>query len=151
MKKLIMKRLITFLVATAMVQMFAGAAFGKDDKPVASLTLSEGQVALGVGWSWGKGTLNFKGKSHSFKVEGLSLGDVGITKATATGKVFKLTNLTDFNGTYVSAAAEATFARGAGATAMKNEHGVVIHLYPKTKGLNLKLAAEGVKFTLQGR
>ncbi len=32
---------------------------------------------------------------------------------------------------------------------MKNEHGVVIHLYPVTKGLNVKLAGEGVKLTLQ--
>ena len=28
---------------------------------------------------------------------------------------------------------------------MKNEKGVVIHLIPKTKGINLKLAGEGVK------
>jgi len=26
---------------------------------------------------------------------------------------------------------------------------VVIHLFPKTKGVNLKLAGEGVKFTLE--
>ena len=143
-----MKRLFTILVAAVVTQIFTGAAFGKDEKPVATLTLSEGQVGLGVGWSWGKGTLKFKGKSYSFKVEGLSIGDVGITKARATGNVFKLTNLTDFNGTYASGAAEATLARGGGATAMKNEHGVVIYLYPKTKGLNLKLAGEGVKFTL---
>lgn len=144
-----MKRIFTILAAMAFTQVFAGAASASEQKPVARLTLSEGQVGLGVGWSWGKGTLNFKGKSYSFKVDGLSVGDVGLTKANATGKVFGLTNISDFSGTYVSAAAEATLAKGGGATAMKNEHGVVIHLYPKTKGLNLKLAGEGVKFTLQ--
>jgi hypothetical protein len=49
----------------------------------------------------------------------------------------------------VSAAAEATVGVGAGASAMKNEKGVVIHLFPKTKGVNLKLGGEGVKFTLE--
>ena len=35
------------------------------------------------------------------------------------------------------------------ATVMRNEKGVEIHLLPKTKGVNLKLAAEGVKLTLE--
>jgi hypothetical protein len=143
-----MKRFIIILVASAMTQMFAGLALAKEAKTVGTISLSEGQVGVGIGWSWGKGTLHFNGKSYAFKVDGLSVGDVGVTKATADGKVSKLTNLSDFSGTYVSAAAEATVAKGAGATVMKNEHGVVIRLYPKTKGLNLKLAAEGVKFTL---
>ncbi len=142
-----MKRLITILAAAAMTQ-FAGVAFAVDAKPIATLALSEGQVGVGVGLSWGKGTLNFNGKNYAFKVSGLSVGDVGITKAVADGKIFNLTNVEDFNGTYVSVAAEGTVGLGAGATAMKNEHGVVIHLYPVTKGLNVKLAGEGVKLTL---
>jgi hypothetical protein len=38
---------------------------------------------------------------------------------------------------------------GAGATALKSDKNVVIHLLPKTTGANLKLAGEGVKFTLE--
>ncbi len=34
---------------------------------------------------------------------------------------------------------------------MKNGNGVVIHLSPKTKGVNLKLAGEGVKFTFENK
>jgi hypothetical protein len=30
----------------------------------------------------------YKGKTHPFKIEGLSVGEVGITKAQATGSVF---------------------------------------------------------------
>jgi hypothetical protein len=36
-----------------------------------------------------------------------------------------------------------------GTAAMKNQNGVVIHLTSTTKGANLKLAAEGVKLTVQ--
>ncbi len=146
-----MKRLFLILVTAAMTQMLPSLASAEDSKPNATLNLSQGQVGLGVGWSWGKGTLNFRGKNYTFKVTGLSVGDVGITKARASGKVYNLKNLSDFNGTNASAAAEATLAKGGGATVMKNENGVEIRMYPKTKGVNLKLAGEGVKFTLTSK
>jgi hypothetical protein len=132
---------------------FSGAAFAAEKKtekkPDATLTLTEGQVALGIGWSWGKGVLTYKGKKYPFKVEGLSVGDIGITKAEATGNVNNMKKLEDFSGKYLSAAAEATVGLGAGAVAMQNDKGVVVYLLPKTKGVNLKLAGEGVKFTLE--
>lgn len=145
------KHFSAMLVGLGMVAALAGLALAaeKEKTPDATLTLSEGQVAVGIGWSWGKGVLTFKGKDYPFKVGGLSVGDVGITKAEATGTVYNLKKLEDFNGTYVSAAAQATVGVGVGATAMKNKEGVVVHLHPKTKGVNLKLAGEGVKFTLQ--
>ena len=146
-----MKRFSAMVVVLGMVATLAGLALAaeKEKTPDATLKLSEGQVALGIGWSWGKGVLTLEGKDYPFKVGGLSVLDVGITKAEAEGTVYNMKKLEDFNGTYVSAAAEATLGVGAGATAMKNEKGVVIHLHPKTKGVNLKLAGEGVKFTLE--
>jgi len=75
--------------------------------------------------------------------------DVGISEAKAEGEVYHLKKLEDFNGTYSSAAAEGTMVKGAGAVAMKNAKGVVIYLMPKTEGVNLKFAIEGVKFTLK--
>ena len=146
-----MKRLSAMVVVLGMVAVLAGLALAaeKEKTPDATLKLSEGQVAVGIGWSWGKGVLTLKGIDYPFKVGGLSVGDVGITKAEAEGQVYNLKKLEDFNGTYVSAAAEITVGVGAGATAMKNQNGVVIHLFPKTKGVNLKLAGEGVKFTLE--
>ncbi|MFZ2156494.1 MAG: hypothetical protein WAV72_10285 [Bradyrhizobium sp.] len=145
-----MKR-FSAMVVVGMVAILAGLALAAETEktPDATLKLSEGQVAVGIGWSWGKGVLTLNGKDYPFKVGGLSVLDVGITKAEAEGKVYNLKKLADFNGTYVSAAAAATLGVGAGATAMKNDKGVVIHLFPKTKGVNLKLAGEGVKLTLE--
>ena len=148
-----MKRVTVVVLVLVLALVFSGAAFAAEKKtekkPDATLKLTEGQVALGIGWSWGKGVLSYKGKNYPFKVAGLSVGDVGVSKAEATGKVYNLKKLSDFDGNYVSAAAEATVAVGAGATAMKNDKGVEIHLLPKTKGVNLKLAGEGVNFTLE--
>jgi hypothetical protein len=148
-----MKRVTVVVLVLVLALVFSGAAFAAEkkteNKPDATLTLTEGQVALGIGWSWGKGVLTYKGKQYPFKVEGLSVGDVGVTEAKAEGKVYNLKKLADFSGKYLSGAAEATVAVGAGATAMQSDKGVVVHLLPKTKGVNLKLAGEGVKFTLE--
>jgi hypothetical protein len=144
-----MKRSIGIVLVLAMALMLSGLAFAEEKKPDATLTLSEGSVAVGIGWSWGKGALTYRGKPHAFKVKGLSVGEVGITKAKAKGRVFNLKNLEDFNGTYISGSVEGTIAAGAGETALKNEKGVVIYLSSMTKGINLKIAGEGVKFTLE--
>src|SRR3990170_9055398 len=111
-----MRRLSAMVVVLGMVVALAGLALAAEKKktPDATLKLSEGQVAVGIGWSWGKGVLTLKGKDHPFKVSGLSVGDVGITTAKAEGKVYNLKKLEDFNGTYVSAAAAATVGVGAG-------------------------------------
>jgi hypothetical protein len=145
-----MKRVTTIFLVLAMVLVLSGLALAADEKkPDATLKLSEGQVAVGIGWSWGKGVLTYKGKDYPFKVEGLSVGDVGVTKADAVGKVYNLKKMTDFNGTYTSAAAQGTLGGGAGVSAMKNQNGVVIELTSTTQGVNVKLAGEGVKFTLE--
>ncbi len=144
-----MRRVKLSVLVLVMALVLSSLAFAEEKKPDATLKLTEGQVGVGIGWSWGKGVLTYKGKDYPFKVEGLSVGDVGITKAEAEGKVYNLKKRDDFSGKYVAATAEATVAAGAGATAMRNEKGVVVHLFPKTQGVNLKLAGEGVKFTLE--
>ncbi len=144
-----MKRGMVSMLVVVMVLVISSLAFAEEKKPDATLKLSQGQVAVGIGWSWGGGVLTYKGKEYPFKVDGLSVGDVGITKAEAVGKVYNLKKMSDFNGTYTSAAAEGTIGGGAGASTMKNQNGVVISLTSTTQGLNLKLAAQGVKFTLE--
>ena len=144
-----MKRLslLTVLVMGFCV-MFSGLALAKDTS-YATIELTQGQVGLGIGYSWGEGVLKYNGKKYPVKVTGLSVIDVGITKASARGQVFGLKNLEDFDGIYTSATAEGTVGGGAGATAMKNQNGVVIHLITTTKGVNVKLAPSGVELKLK--
>ncbi len=144
-----MKRLVMLSVLVmAVFVVFSGLAVAKD-APDATIELSEGQVGIGIGYSWGEGILTIKGKAHPVKVSGLSVIDVGITKASAKGSVYNLKKLEDFNGIYTSATAEGTVGGGAGATTMKNQNGVVINLITTTKGVNLKLAPSGVELTLK--
>jgi hypothetical protein len=145
-----MKRIAFFTVVTLILFLcLSGFAAAQDKEPDAYLELSEGSVALGIGYSWGKGVLTFEGKEYPFKVSGLSVVDVGISKATSAGKVFNLKKIEDFNGNYTAGSAEGTVAGGAGVLKMKNQNGVEIELYSTTQGVNLKLALEGVKITLE--
>src|SRR5262247_1466087 len=90
----------------------------KEEKPDAIITLSTGSVAAGVGFTWGSGVLVYQGKEHPIRIDGLSVGDVGISKASATGKVYHLRKLSDLEGTYTAGSAGATVGGGAGATTM---------------------------------
>jgi hypothetical protein len=142
------RALIALLAVGSIVSLVAGLAGAQAKKPDATVELSEGSVAAGIGFSWGKGTLTYKGQKYPVKVEGLSVGEVGITRATARGDVYDLKKVEDFSGNYAAAGAGATVGGGAGATAMKNQNGVVIEMKSTTQGASLKLAASGLRLTL---
>jgi hypothetical protein len=144
-----MRRTVLMLIVVgSLSSLFGAVALAQDKKPDATLKLSEGSIGVGIGYSWGKGTLSYKGKTYPVKIEGLSVGEVGVKKAEAVGKVYNLKKLEDFDGNYTAGAASGTLGGGAGATAMKNQNGVVIEMTSTTKGANLKLAAEGIKLSV---
>lgn len=144
-----MKKYFALMVVLSLFLSLSGMAVAQDKEPDAYLELSEGSVAVGIGYSWGGGTLIYQGKKYPVEVKGLSVIDVGVTKVEAFGKVYGLKQLEDFNGNYTSATAEGTLGGGAGATKMKNQKGVVIDLFTTTKGLNLKLAPSGISLKLK--
>jgi hypothetical protein len=117
--------------------------------PDGTIELSEGSVGVGIGYSWGSGTLTYKGKQHKFKVEGLSAGDVGARSVSAKGNVYDLKKLEDFNGTYTAATAGATVGGGGAAAIMKNQNGVEMTVMATTQGIGLTLGAQGVKVNLE--
>jgi hypothetical protein len=112
--------------------------------PDATLSLEGGAVAAGVGYVWGSGTLDFGGAPHKVAVSGLSIVDVGAAKISASGSVYNLKKISDFDGTYTTFAAGATVAGGGGAAYLRNQNGVVIRLDSTTEGLRLNLSASGV-------
>src|SRR5947208_8958181 len=98
-------------------------------KPDATLRLSGGSFAIGIGVNWGSGTLTYKGKAYPVKVKGLSIGKVGMTSSSANGEVFTLKHLQDFTGHYdVGGAGTRGVTLGAGkaGTIMSNQTGVVV-------------------------
>ncbi len=144
-----MRRLLSGVVVVgSLVAALAGLAIAQGKSADATLTLSDGSVAAGIGFSWGKGTLTYAGKTYPVKVEGLSVGEIGVRRATAKGVVSNLARLDDFSGNYVAVGAEATAAGGAGVTVMRNQNGVIVEMTSTTQGASLKLGAEGIRLTL---
>jgi hypothetical protein len=127
---------------------FAQAA-GRSMRPDASIQLRSGAVAAGVGISWGKGILVYKGKEYPISVSGLSLGKVGITKVTASGKVYHLKRLGDFSGNYTSANADITLAGGHSDVVMRNQNGVQVVIHATSRGVDLTMGTSGVDMKLK--
>ncbi|HEY2388707.1 MAG TPA: hypothetical protein VGK30_17260 [Candidatus Binatia bacterium] len=143
-----------FVVACALVALclpvgIASAKHKGSGAPSATVKLSGGSVAAGVGLSWGSGTLTYKGQAHEITVSGLDVGSVGVSNVSASGKVYHLTKLEDFNGNYAAVQAGATVGGGGGAVTMKNQNGVVVTLTGTTKGLKFTIGASGVSMALK--
>jgi hypothetical protein len=116
-----------------------------------TVTFTGGAVAIGIGFQWGNGTLTYQGRQYSFKLDGLSVVDVGVTRMTGTGTVRNLRNVADFSGNYVSLSAGATVAGGGSVTTLRNQNGVVIDGIATSQGVRLTLAPGGVNVTLSGQ
>ena len=144
----IIQRIGILSVAFCLMAGFAQAA-GKSMAPDATLHLNSKAIAAGVGVSWGKGTLTYKGKEYPVSVSGLSLGKVGVTKVTATGEVYNLKKLEDFSGNYASADADITLAGGHSGVTMKNQNGVRVVVRATSKGVDLTVGASGVDMKLK--
>jgi hypothetical protein len=138
------------VMATASLLLISQLILAGVQPPDAILTLQTVSMADGVGYSWGAGALTFQGKAYPFRVEELSVGDIGISKAEATGHVYNLTKLEDFSGDYVAVSASAAIAGGHGIATMRNQHGVFIDLTGIDEGVELKFGIEGVKLTVEG-
>jgi hypothetical protein len=144
-----MRRRITALAVVSLSLSIAAAAFAADAAPDATLELKGGSVAVGVGFSWGSGTLHYKGKTYNISADGFDVGDVGVTNITASGKVFNLKKLEDFNGNYTGVGAAGAVAGGGGAVVLQNQNGVKIELLSTTQGVKLAIAAAGVKIRIK--
>ena len=147
------KKIVTVLLALGVITGFARAAtqpqFGQSD---ATLRLSGGSFAAGIGFSWGSGTLTYKGKDYPVSVNGLSLGKVGISGASAYGEVYNLKKLHDFNGHYRAGGAGnrgVTLASGRSASAMTNAAGVTVLLSSTEKGVDVNVGGSGVDMAIK--
>ena len=106
-------------------------------------------MAAGVGVDWASGTLTYQGKHYPVSVKGLSVGDVGVTSIEASGKVFDLKRLGDFNGNYTAVDAELTAGGGGGVAAMRNQNSVTVELVSTTQGVAIGLGGAGVDMKIK--
>lgn len=139
-------RIGLFLLVTALA---TTAVPAQSPTPSGKVSVESTSIAAGIGVSWGDGKLNFKGKEYRFSIDGLTLVDFGISKASAVGEVYNLTDVSKFEGNYV--AGEAGFALGGGMSGMslRNQNGVVMFLHSVSTGAKLQLGPSGMSVKLK--
>ena len=137
------------LATTLLVGSLALAADAK--KPSGTVAIDETQFAFILGGSVGGGKLMFEGQEYPFKVGGLTVGaNVGVSKMSAAGEVYDLTDISKFPGTYTKLEASITLGGGVGGLRLKNENGVIMRLESRTQGLQLNVgSASGIKVTME--
>ncbi len=113
------------------------------------ITLSATGAAVGVGYTWGDGTLFFRGHRYRFGVRGVSVADVGYSHVTGRGRVYNLHKLSDFSGTYGASTGEATLVKGLAGEILENGNGVQIRIDDVTRGARLSGSADGIQLELK--
>ena len=143
-------RTLSRLVMLVLLTVCAATAVAADSpKPSGKVSIESKSIAAGIGVTWGEGKLSFKGKDYPFSIDGLTVVDFGISKASATGDVYNLTDVAKFAGTYVAAEAGFTLAGGVGGMVLRNQDGVVMHVRSTSKGAKLQLGPSGLSIKLK--
>src|SRR5215469_14287852 len=116
--------------------------------PSATVSIREWSAAYYGSVARGKGTLNYNGETHHFRISGLGAGGMGGQKISATGKVYHLNNLSDFAGTYRGVSSGLTLIEGKMHAKLTNDNGVVMYLAGETEGLASSMGVQAFEVSL---
>jgi len=145
-KVLTVSRLVLFFMVMALA---SNAVAAEKATPSGKVTIESRSIAAGIGVTWGDGKLTFKGKTYPFSIDGLTLVDFGISKASAVGEVYNLTDAAKLAGTYVAAEAGITLAGGVGGMVLRNQDGVIIRMHSVSRGAKLQLGTSGLTIKMK--
>ncbi len=135
------------MAVVALIALQHGSAFAQSKRPQQSgtITIEQLQVAFIFSANVGGGKLHYKGKTYSFSIGGLGVGGIGISSIKATGEVYDLKRLADFDGGYAQARTGIVLGdKSAGSLWLENSEGVYIRLSAKRKGIALSLGIDGI-------
>jgi len=142
--------LLTALAVTLATPVLAAAGDPGQRGPVSgTIDVTAKGAAVGVGYTWGDGVLQFQGKRYAFSVNGVTVADIGFSTVRGHGRVYNLKRVEDFSGTYAAATGEATLVRGLSGQVLRNGNGVEIRVDSATRGARLQGSADGITLTLK--
>ena len=139
-------------VGLAVLLSAGSAVYAQDDvelRESGTVEISTIQIALLWSGSLGGGTLHFNGESHAFTLGGAGLGGFGGSSLNASGTIYNLDSLDQFEGAYGQA--RTGFVAGTEGTSkiwLENEKGVYIELEGDRQGLMLAMGGDVLYFEL---
>ncbi len=135
------------MAVVAVIAFQYGSAFAQSSKLVQSgtLTIDQVQVAFILSGNVGGGKLRYGGKTYPFSIGGLGVGGFGASSIDATGVVYNLKRLSDFDGAYGQARTGIVVGDlSAGTLWLENPQGVYMKLVTKRKGIALSLGLDAI-------
>jgi hypothetical protein len=136
------------LAAGAMFAVQVGPVSAESTKLVQSGTIEidQTQIAFILSGNVGGGTLKFNGKTYPFSIGGLGVGGIGVTQVDASGEVYNLKSLNDFDGAYLQARTGLTVGDNVMKSGLwlENSAGVYIRLKAERKGVALSLGGDAI-------
>ena len=134
---------------TAAVPALAQRDPGAPGRVVGRVTIEARGAALGVGYTWGDGTLTYGGHRYRFSIRGVTVADVGYSRIVGHGRVYNMHRVADFSGTYAAATGEATLVNGLSGQILKNGNGVELRIDDVTRGARLAGSADGIQLEIR--
>ena len=151
-----MKNKLPLLIAACSALLFSSCAtkISRDKNApttprTATLTVEGGQAAYYGSTGTGRGVISFKGQKRNFSITGVGAGGTGAHKISATGDVYNLTSLSDFEGVYTVIRTGLTVIKGKLHAKLTNDEGVIIYITAKTTGLASALGTSKVVIKLR--
>jgi hypothetical protein len=116
--------------------------------PSATVRITEWSAAYYGSLATGKGSLYYNGRRHHFTISGVGAGGMGGQKISATGKVYNLSNLSQFSGTYRGISRGLTLIEGKMHAKLTNGNGVTMYLAGDTEGVASSMGAQAFEVNL---
>lgn len=122
-----------------------------------SINLKLTSVGVGLGGTWGHGTLAFSRKDENgktqedtyyFSARGFNFTDVGVARINSSGSVCGLTDISQFSGTYGGIGSDLALAGGIGISRFWNQHGIVLKLRESLQGIHFGFAGKSLVLTI---
>lgn len=140
-----------WIIAAAIGVMGASSsAFAQSaNQPSGTVRLQIVQASFIGSASKGGGVLHFQGHDYKFTTAGGGIGGFGLSKFEATGAVYGLKSVADFDGPYVQLRTGlAVGDLGKGKMWLGNPHGVSMALSGRRRGLAVSLGADALVVSL---
>jgi hypothetical protein len=141
-----------FLILAMVVLLLVAVTPGTAQEPlsqVGTVSIDMTSEAAGIGFSLASGVLRYNGQRYLFKIDGLSVGNVGIASISAVGNVYNMSNVSQFAGNYSASGADIALAGVRASLTMQNQRGVIINLYAVQQGVQLNIGPQGFNITME--
>ena len=137
------------IVAAIAMMGAASSALAQSTTPSGTVRLHLVQASFIGSASTGSGVLNYQGRNYKFTTTGGGIGGFGLSSFDASGTVYNLKSVADFDGPYAQLRTGLALGeQGKGKMWLRNSSGVSMALSGRRKGLALSLGADALVVTL---